>query len=133
MDSSIRMMTPEMKFETTFWRPKPMPTPTAPERTVRAVRSMPRPDIATRTARTIRAIRRILPISTRSDGVSPSTDWMRLSMKLPSAAEVQSKTPRKMTPRITLSTDSRNVPRWIPAPSRIAATLSATPSTLAAT
>ena len=28
---------PDMKLETTFCRPKPMPTPTAPEKTVRAV------------------------------------------------------------------------------------------------
>ena len=68
-------MTPEMKFETTFCRPKPMPTPTAPESTVRAVRSMPTLWMATRTARKMRVILSTFPRSTLSEGVSSSTAW----------------------------------------------------------
>ncbi len=47
MDRSSRMMMPEMKFETTFCRPKPMPTPIAPDSTVKTVRSTPIPAMAT--------------------------------------------------------------------------------------
>ena len=41
IDLSSRMMMPLTKFDTTFCRPMPMPTPSAPEKTVSAVRSMP--------------------------------------------------------------------------------------------
>ena len=71
------------KFETTFCSPKPTPTPTAPEKTVSAVRSMPRVPRAPPRPRTISsAILTSLPISTLRLGVRSEKPRSRLSRKL---------------------------------------------------
>ena len=133
MERSSRMMIPEMKFETTFCRPKPIPTPTAPENTVKAVRSMPMPDIAATTATTMKVIFRSFPIRTRRDGVSSSERWIRLSRKLPSDTASHRVTLSSTRALSTRSAEIRVLPSSKAMPSRKAATSPVMPSTETAT
>ena len=57
------------RFDTIFCRPKPMPTPTAPENKASAEKSMPTELSTTSTAKVIRAMRMSFPSRTWIDGV----------------------------------------------------------------
>ena len=61
-------MTPDTRFDTTFCRPKPMPTPTAPENTASPVRSSPMARSPITTASVNRVICSSLATSTRIVG-----------------------------------------------------------------
>src|SRR6516162_6334540 len=73
-DLSTRRMMPLMKFATIFCRPKPIPTPAAPEKIASADKLMPTAPMATTTAKASRPRRIILTSSTWIDGVR-SADW----------------------------------------------------------
>ena len=73
---------PLMKLATIFCKPKPMPTPAAPEKIASAERLMPAALSTTATANTISASRITLISSTWIDGVRSAERLMRFSAKL---------------------------------------------------
>ena len=79
---STKRMMPLMKLATIFCRPKPMPTPAAPENTVSAERLMPTAPSAIAIANTIKPIRITLTSSTCTDGVRSPERAIWLSAKL---------------------------------------------------
>ena len=81
-DLSASRMMPLMKLATIFCRPKPIPTPAAPEKIASADRLMPTALITAATAKTISASRIILTSSTWIDGVRSADRVIRLSTKL---------------------------------------------------
>ena len=76
--SSSRMI-PLTKFDTIFCRPKPRPTPTAPLKTAKAVRSMSTALRPISSATEISAILVRLPVSARTEGLSAERRWSRVS------------------------------------------------------
>jgi hypothetical protein len=63
---SKRMMRPLTKLLATFWSPKPSPTPSAPARTVKALRSMPTAWRMTTRPRVVIAYRSSVPTACRT-------------------------------------------------------------------
>ncbi len=72
IDLSASRMMPLTRFDTIFCRPKPMPTPTAPEKIASAEKSMPTEPSTISTAKVTSATRASLPSSTWIDGVRSS-------------------------------------------------------------
>ncbi len=102
-----------MKFATIFCRPKPMPTPAAPENTVSADRLMPTALKAIAIANTIRPIRITLPSSTCTDGVRSPERAIWLSAKLLATLDSHSATASITTSWITSSGVSRSPAKLI--------------------
>ncbi len=69
IDLSSNRMMPLIRLDTSFCRPKPMPTPIAPVNTAKAVRSMPMLFNAMTNATTTSVDFNSLPISTWIEGV----------------------------------------------------------------
>ena len=81
IDLSASRMIPLTRLETIFCRPKPRPTPTAPEKNASAEKSMPTVESAIKIAKVISTRRISLPISTWIDGVRSAVLRTRRSRK----------------------------------------------------
>src|SRR5258708_3776584 len=109
--SSSRMI-PLTKFDTIFCRPKPMPTPTAPLKTAKAVRSMPTALRPISSATEISAILMRLPASARTEGLSAERRWSRVSTTRARPRAIHSKMARMNTALITSSTRPPYAPEF---------------------
>ena len=110
IDLSASRMMPLTRFDTIFCKPKPMPTPMAPEKKARAERSMPTVDKVIRMAKVISRSRVTLPISTWIDGVSSAVLRTRLSRKSPAAFAAHSASMSRTAVLITSSGEMRRPP-----------------------
>ena len=81
IDLSASRMMPLTRLDTIFCKPKPRPTPTAPEKNASAERSMPTVESTIRIAKVISSRRINLPISTWIDGVKSALLRTRRSRK----------------------------------------------------
>ncbi len=112
-DLSASRMMPLMKLATIFCRPKPMPTPAAPEKIASAERLMPTALMTTAIAKTIKASRIILISSTWIDGVRSPDRVIRLSAKLLAILVSHSATTKSTPSLIRSSGVSRRPPSTI--------------------
>ncbi|MCY1311094.1 hypothetical protein D9M70_613590 [compost metagenome] len=96
-----------------------MPTPTAPEKTVSAVRSIPVADSAIAPAKPISTILTNLLISTLKDGVSSADRWIQCAETLPNSTASQISADESTTAFRTSSSDRRTAPRLTATPSRV--------------
>ena len=83
IDLSASRMMPLIRLETIFCRPKPRPTPMAPENSASAERSIPTELMTMMIASTINVMRISLPSRTLIVGVRSGVLWTRLSMRFP--------------------------------------------------
>src|SRR5882672_10812460 len=126
-----RMM-PLMKLATIFCKPKPIPTPAAPEKIASAERLMPTALMTTATANIIRASRIILTSSTWIDGVRSPDRVIRLSTKLLAMLVNHSATTRSTPSLISNSGVSRSPPSTTETESSASMVGSSCPSMLSA-
>ena len=101
---------PLTRLDTIFCRPKPRPTPTAPEKKASAEKSMPTVDSAIRIAKVISSRRISLPISTWIDGVRSAMPRTRLSRKSLAAFAAHSVSSSSTVVLITSSGETRKPP-----------------------
>ena len=103
-------MTPLTRFDTTFCSPKPMPTPMAPPRTAKAVRSIPTLDNAATMAIVTSTIFSSLENRTWIDGVRVGTDLMRRSKTRVANVAAHNRMASDSTPFSTPSAETRRPP-----------------------
>lgn len=119
-DLSISRMMPLIRFEMTFCRPKPTPSPTAPEKTVNAVRSMPILSKAANMATMIKATRTVLLNRTRADGEMAALPSRRLSIICAASLAIHNSDASTRPALITPTTDTLAEPTFRAMLSRVA-------------
>jgi len=113
-------MMPLTRFDTIFCKPKPIPTPIAPEKKASAERSMPTVDSVIRMAKVIRSSRVILPINTWIEGVRSVALCTRLSRKSLAAVAAHKASISSTAVLMTSSAEMRRPPMTMATESRVA-------------